>query len=98
VIRALKNKATNTTHLATDAGQPWCGTRVDRRLLPFEVRRPEEINCDKCRRSEAFKFHALIRNTGADAEQADELAGKFKPPRLRDQSKTGPPSRVRPQS
>ena len=82
VISALKNRATNTIHLATDRGEPWCGTRVDRRLIPFQVRRPAEINCDKCRRSKAFKYHTIALEYGGDLDQADALTSKIKPPRL----------------
>lgn len=87
VLRALKNRATNTTHLATDGGQPWCGTRVDKRLLPFEVRRPEEINCDKCRRSQAFKMYDYATEIGEDA---DWTVSVIKPPRHRPQRPADP--------
>ena len=86
VISALRKRATNTTHLATDKGEPWCGTPIDRRLIPFEVRRPKEVNCDKCRRSQAFKMWAYVYETeGVDA--ADSVLPIARPPRIQPRRK-----------
>lgn len=80
MVPGLRNRATNVTHLATEHGEPWCGARVDRRLIPFQVRRPDEVNCDRCRRSQAFKSHAYAQEIGF--EEADAIGTIVKPPRM----------------
>lgn len=37
------------------------------------------MNCDKCRRSNAFKTHAYVQELGIDVDAADELAAKITP-------------------
>jgi hypothetical protein len=41
------------------------------------------LNCDKCRRSEAFKLWSYVLKTEGDIEQADAAVPIVKPPRLR---------------
>jgi hypothetical protein len=81
VIPALKNRQTNVVHLAA-GGEPHCGTRVDVRLISFEVRRKEEITCDKCRRSECWRIYDYLREEGS-VEAADQaMRTTLKPPRM----------------
>ena len=82
MLPALRNKATNVTHLAAPTGEPYCGTRVDRRLLPIQVRKPEEINCDKCRRSGALRLREHVLSLNVDTVQADAVTAELKPPRM----------------
>jgi hypothetical protein len=82
MISALLNKRTNTTHLRLENGQPYCGARIDSRTLRYEVRTPNQINCDRCRGSEALKLYEALTDGGETAD-AEYVAAKWKPPRSR---------------
>jgi hypothetical protein len=82
MINALLNKKTNTTHLRLTNGQPYCGARIDSRTLPYEVRTPTQINCDRCRGSEALKLYEAFTDDGQTSD-AEYVAAKWKPPRDR---------------
>jgi hypothetical protein len=80
MIRALLNRKTNTTHLRLESGQPYCGARIDYRTIPYEVRTPTEINCDRCRRSESLKRYQSWTQWG-DNDAAEYFAANWQPPR-----------------
>lgn len=81
MIPTLYNRSTRTRHLATPSGDPWCGTRVDGRLIAADVSTVDEINCAKCSRAEILQTYRSLLYTMGDSKTADLWLSIVKPPR-----------------
>ena len=82
MISALLNKKANTTHLRMTDGEPYCGARIDTRMIPIDARTPRQINCDRFQRSDALKHYAAFTLEG-QTTHAEYVAVEWQPPRSR---------------
>jgi hypothetical protein len=56
MLPALKNRATNVTHMRTVSGEAYCGATWSGLGIVCEVRYRSQINCARCRADRAFKI------------------------------------------